>query len=170
MLFLQPYAMNPCSRRSQASSCLWRPLFDNQKQVLASTLNVANSSLQPHDCSSTPFRNSGHAGCTKSGLSKTWPLITLHHAVGKCQAHWWGSRTSNPVWGAEGRPRWVRFPCTSARLQIPSPGQSLLLMIACTMRARIPAERPSSYFRTIPKSKTSAICLISLTVPLAKKH
>ncbi len=23
-------------------------------------------------------------------------------------------RTSNPVWGSEGCPRWVRFPCTSA--------------------------------------------------------
>ena len=36
----------------------------------------------------------------------------------KCQAHWWGSRTSNPVWGSEGCPRWVRFPCTSANLCI----------------------------------------------------
>ena len=28
--------------------------------------------------------------------------------------HWWPSWTSNPVRGAERRPGWVRFPCTSA--------------------------------------------------------
>jgi hypothetical protein len=32
----------------------------------------------------------------------------------KRQAHWWGSRTSNPVQGREGVPGWVRFPCASA--------------------------------------------------------
>jgi hypothetical protein len=40
----------------------------------------------------------------------------LLYITRKCQAHWWGSRTSNPVRGGEGRLGWVRFPCTSAIL------------------------------------------------------
>jgi hypothetical protein len=57
----------------------------------------------PHALCSMPIMiDRGYLFCYKSGR--------------KCQAHWWGSRTSNPVWGSEGCPRWVRFPCTSANL------------------------------------------------------
>ncbi len=43
-------------------------------------------------------------------------------------------RTSNPVWGREGVPRWVRFPCASANLQNISFSQCLtrgFLSISC---------------------------------------
>ncbi len=59
-------------------------------------------------CSMPIMIDRGYLFCYKSGR--------------KCQAHWWGSRTSNPVWGSEGCPRWVRFPCTSANLSKCNPG------------------------------------------------
>ncbi len=79
--------------------------------------------------------------------------------------HWWLSWTSNPVWGAERRPRWVRFPCTSAnrfncrgylwvRFRSNPPVCSVHLLGLCRGNKcfRLPFAPPSSYMGELPNS------------------
>ena len=64
--------------------------------------------------------DNGKAG--NKGIERGFFLDTPHsigytiYVERKWKGHWWPSWTSNPVRGAERRPGWVRFPCTSANL------------------------------------------------------